>query len=183
LVQSKATGKSLVRLPPGRLARVPSLPVPCENRVQSAQSGSFCNPMPSPGLTFAAFARTILEAIWLCVSHRPSVFWGLCPAGKRITARVHTRPYCASDVTRHSLRLHGRLLACGDGWERFMFEVLSKTCSSMTVPQENPLLATRFCLPAARRCTPIILRQFPYRTLVPANAAWPQARRNFLVSG
>jgi hypothetical protein len=89
---------------------------------------------------------------------------------------VHPRSQNSSDVTRASLRLHERPLACVDGWERFMFEVLSKMRSSMIVPQGTPLLATGLCLPTACCCTPVILLPLPFARLVSADIAWPRSR-------
>jgi hypothetical protein len=83
-----------------------------------------------------------------------------------MTAGVHPQPRSASDVTRTSLRLHERPLACVEGWELFMFEVLSKMRSSKIVPQGNPLLATGLCLPTARCRTPVTLPPFPCRAIV-----------------
>ena len=82
-----------------------------------------------------------------------------------MTSWVHPRPSGASDVTRTSFRLHERLQACVDGWERFMVEVLSKMRASMIVLQGNPLLATGLCLPTAHCCIPVTPRPFPYRTI------------------
>jgi hypothetical protein len=78
-----------------------------------------------------------------------------------MTAKVHLRKWSTSDVARTSFGLHERPLACVDGWERFMFEVLSKMRSSMIVPQGNPLLATGLCLPTAHCCPPVTSRPFP----------------------
>jgi hypothetical protein len=81
---------------------------------------------------------------------------------------VHTRPQSASDVTRTGLGLHERTLACVDGWERFMSEVLSKMRSSMIVPQGDPLLATGFCLRPARLRNSVTLQPFHCRTRAPS---------------
>jgi hypothetical protein len=46
-----------------------------------------------------------------------------------------------------------------------MIEVLSKTCSSMILPQGTPLLALGLCMPAAVHRIPPTLQRFPRDTI------------------
>jgi len=67
-------------------------------------------PPSSPGLSailcptpfdFCSFRSddSTRQGIRLCVSRRPSVVWGFCPARQRMTAWVHPRLLGSSDVT------------------------------------------------------------------------------------
>lgn len=106
--------------------------------------------------------------------------WLFSRTKQRMTAWVDPRSESSSDVTRTSFRLHERPLACVDGSEHSMREVLSKTCSSMVVMQGNPFLAIDLCMPAAGCPTPLTLQPFPIdtinlfrRRLAASQAHWP----------
>ena len=83
-----------------------------------------------------------------------------------MTLKVLPRPPCASHVTRTTLQLHERPLACVGGEECAMLEVLSRSDSSLTMPEGILSWRQTSCSVAARSPLLVTSPAHPDRTIL-----------------